>query len=225
MSHIARTSVGFTYRVHSDDAAVPPPLASRVPLLLRTAWKPVGDKLGLVLEYSLNPALAGLASDPLPFQNLYLVATYEGRASSAQTRPPSTHLRDKHMVYWRVADASARLVPGEWHKLVCRISAAPSPAGEAAPEQLKPGRIEARWEYAPPAAMAESGDSTGTITLSKLEEGAEGKGKEKATADSEDDDPFADEQLSPMPSTDAARGRWVDVPLHRKVVSGKYEAV
>ena len=230
VSHISRTSVGFTYRVHSDDSntSIPPPLASRVPLLLRTAWKPVGDKLGLVLEYALNPALAGLSGDAsssassLPFHNLFLVATYEGRASAAQTRPPSTHLREKHMVYWRVADAAgAPLVPGEWHKMVCRITAVPSPAGEPAPE-LKPGRVEARWEYVPPAAFA---DGEGVISVSRLEEGAaEGKGKEKAT-DVDEADPFADEQLSPMPSTDTTRGKWVEVPLQRKVVSGKYEAV
>lgn len=191
-----------------------------MPLLLRTAWKPVGDKLGLVLEYSLNPALAGLSSptDPLPFQNLFLVATYEGRASAAQTRPPSTHLRDKHMVYWRIADSS--LVPGEWHKLVCRITAAASPAGEQAPE-LKPGKVEARWEYVPPP-RTDATDGAGFITLSRLEEGAEGKGKEKATGEDEEHDPFADEQLSPLPSTTRS---WVDVPLVRRVVSGKYEAV
>lgn len=240
VSHLSKTSVAFTYKLQggSDDdgpfAPPPPPaLQSRVPLLLRAAWKPAGDKLGLVLEYALNPAAAAAAVAHV--QNLILVASYEGRATSAQSRPTCTHLRDKHMVYWRVPDAA--LAPGQWHKVVCRVSSGPAGAAAAAAAveagaELKPGRVEARWEYVPAAA------TPADVTLSRLEPApAEGKGKEKAAAaaaaalgddlaEEPEADPFADEQLTPQLTPQPGNAaKWVDVPLVTRVVSGKYEVV
>ena len=44
------------------------------------------------------------------------------------------------------------------------------------------------------------------------------KGKEKAVEEADDDDPFADEGARPADST------WVDVPLAKKIISGRFEA-
>ena len=199
-SHIQRTSVAFTYRPHADE---PTSLAEHCPLAVEPTWKPAGDKLQLLLQYRRNPAAAAPA--PVRLHNVVFVATYEGaRASGAQTRPAGTHLKDKHLVYWRVGDVA---LTDDWAKIVCRI------VGDQGAEP-KPGHVEVRWEYNPPAGSER--DVGSGISVSRLQEG---KGKEKAVVD--DDDPFADESVSSPPPTG---GTWVDVPLLKKLVSGRYEA-
>lgn len=197
-SHLRNTHIGFSYKLHIDAAA---PASEHVPILLHPTWKPQGDKLGLLLQYKLNPSFNFTANDsPVQIHNLVLFATYEGRASGAQTKPAGTHLKDKHLVYWRLGDVT--LSPGaDWKKIVCRV------VGEQGAEP-KPGNIEARWEFTPPVDF----ESSQVISLSRLDEG---KSKE---AEITDDDPFADAASS------AAEGKWVDVPAVRKLLSGRYEA-
>lgn len=200
LSHVRQrqATVGFSYRLHID-AETPP--TEHLPILFNPAWKPQGDKLGLLLQYKLNPAFKFAASDGLQLHNLVLFATYEGNSSGAQTKPSGTHLKDKHLVYWRLGDVT--LKPSqEWQKIVCRI------VGEQNAEP-KPGAVEARFEFSPQM----TGEAPeGLISVSKLEEG---KGKE---VELNDDDPFADASGS------EGEGRWVDVPTVRKVFSGKFEA-
>jgi hypothetical protein len=129
-----------------------------------------------------------------------LFATYEGKASGAQTKPTGTHLKDKHLVYWRLGDVTLS-ASQSWQKIVCRI------VGEAGVEP-KPGTVEARWEYTPESDVVDG------ISVSKLEEA---KGKEVELSE---DDPFADAGANDA----ASEGRWVDVPAVRKFVSGKFEA-
>lgn len=172
-----------------------------MPILLHPIWKPQGDKLGLLLQYKLNPSFSFAANDhPVHLHNLVIFATYEGRASGAQTKPAGTHLKDKHLVYWRLGDVT--LSPdADWQKIVCRV------IGDQGAEP-KPGTVEARWEFIPRADF----ESSQAISISRLDEG---KNKEAEIAD---DDPFADAASS------AAEGKWVDVPTVRKVLSGRYEA-
>ena len=144
----------------------------------------------------------------MKLNNVFIFATYEGaRASGAQSKPASVHLKDKHIVYWKLGDIT---LTDEWSKIVCRI------IGEGGAEP-KPGHIEARWEYvAPEAGEAVIGSG---ISISRL---LESKGKERAVE--EEDDPFADDTgRSPTPSPRVAR-TWADVPVVRKLASGKYEA-
>jgi F-BAR domain only protein len=177
--------------VHTDDSN----LASQGPLLLKPAWKPQGDKLNLLIEYVLNPALG---TNSITFSNLVLVAFYNGtRPTACQTKPSGTHLKEKSLVYWRLGDVTLTHEP---HKVICRFVGAPG----AVPE---PGHVEAKWEV-----HSEIGEGVGSgISLSRLEVG---KGKEKER----EDDPFADESLA------TPAGNWVEAPLARKFVSGKYEA-
>jgi hypothetical protein len=185
-----RLAVAFTYKVHVDDGN----LVSLGPLLLRPAWKPQGDKLALIIEYSLNSAYS---SEPLLLHNLVLIATYAGaRATGCQTKPTGTHLKEKSLVYWRLGDLS---VSNEWHKVICRFAGSPG----AVPE---PGPVEAKWE------VQSSADHLlpSRIGISRLEPS---KGKEKE----EGADPFADESVT-------TAGTWVDVDSSKKVVAGKYEA-
>ncbi|KAI3338736.1 Muniscin C-terminal mu homology domain-containing protein [Ustulina deusta] len=197
-SHLRNTHIGFSYKLHSDADA---PASEHVPILLHPTWKPQGDKLGLLLQYKLNPSFDFAAnSSPVQLHNLVIFASYEGKSSGVQTKPSGTHLKDKHLVYWRLGDVT--LSPGaDWQKIVCRV------VGEQGAEP-KPGNIEARWEFSPPM----DAEASQTISLSRLEEG---KNKE---VESTDDDPFADAASS------AAEGKWVDVPVVRKLLSGRYEA-
>jgi hypothetical protein len=193
LTHIsAKPSVAFTYRVHVDETTLP----RQGPLLMKAAWKPQDDKLGLILEYSLNPA-CGVES--MALNNLVLVAIYQGiRGSACQTKPTGTHIKEKSLVYWRLGDVTLET---NAHKVVARIVGTDGVAPE-------PGHIEARWEINS-SAISTIGSG---ITLSRLEPG---KGKEKDTSD----DPFADETLPVTPI-----GNWINVETHKKFVSGKYEA-
>ncbi|KAI1172581.1 Muniscin C-terminal mu homology domain-containing protein [Nemania sp. FL0916] len=197
-SHLRNTHIGFSYKLHIDASAPP---SDRIPILLNPTWKPQGDKLGLLLQYKLNPSFSFTANgSPIQLHNLVIFASYEGRASGAQTKPSGTHLKDKHLVYWRLGDVT--LSPdADWQKIVCRV------VGDQGAEP-KPGNIEARWEFSPHTDC----DATQLVSLSKLDEG---KNKEVEIID---DDPFADAASS------AAEGKWVDVPAVRKVLSGRYEA-
>jgi hypothetical protein len=196
VSHLTKTAIAFSYRVFAEDSESPR-LAKNAPIVLKPAWKPQGDKLGLLLQYSLNPACD--FSAPVTLHNLVFVATYDGKASGAQTKPSGTHLKEKHLVYWRLGDVT---LTSDFQKIVCRI------VGAEGVEPL-PGHVEARWEYAVPV-----NDAPGSgITLSRLVN-SKGKGKEISS-----DDPFADEDHGPV-----SEHSWVNVPLVRKLVSGKYEA-
>lgn len=191
VSHLSKTATAFTYRIHSDADGID--LATHAPLLIRPAWKPKGDKLELLMQYSLNPNSS--ITGPVTLHNVVVFATYEGaRASGAQTKPSGTHLKDKHLVYWRLGDITLTTEP---QKIVCRIIGAENGAP-------KPGHVEARWEY---SAGPSSASVTG-ISVSRLQED-KGKGKELDA-----DDPFADVE---------AEQRWAPVPMVYRLVSGKYE--
>lgn len=196
MSHLNKTAPAFSYRVFAPESE-PLSLGQNAPLLLNPVWKPQGDKLGLLIQYQLNPSTHLTA--PVSLHNVVIFATYEGRATGAQTKPSGTHLRDKHLVYWRLGDIT--LTP-EPQKIICRIIGA---------EGIEPaaGHVETRWEYTVP----EGGAAGSGISISRLQE-SKGKGKEVMS-----NDPFADED-----TTQAADQTWVDVPMTRKLVGGKYQA-
>jgi hypothetical protein len=174
-------------------------LSKNTPLLLNPVWKPQGDKLGLLLQFSLNPDSDFEA--PLTLHNVVFVATYEGRANGAQTRPSGTHLKERHIVYWRLDNVT---LTNDTQKIVCRILGAEG-------VEPKPGHVEARWEYAVPETHGPVGSG---ISISRLEE-TKGKGKEIS-----EDDPFATDEDGPGLAGDQT---WVQVPLVRKLASGKYE--
>ncbi|KAK5661208.1 hypothetical protein OQA88_11099 [Cercophora sp. LCS_1] len=213
VSHLSVTSPAFTYRLHAEDDAT---FAAHCPLLLHPVWKPQADKLDLLLQYRLNP------DSPLPrpvtLSNVVFVATYEGaRASGVRTKPSGTHLKEKHVVYWRLGDVT---LTDDWSKIICRV------IGEQNAEP-QPGHIEVRWDYGPVTATAgeEAVKAGSDISVSRLME-TKGKGKEKEeSGEDEEEDPFADDKgpLSPALTVKDSR-TWNEVPLVRRLVSGKYEA-
>lgn len=193
LSHLTKTATAFSYRVFAEETD-PPSLATHAPLLIKPAWKPHGDKLGLLLQYQLNPScrLAG----PVTLHNVVFVATYDGKANGAQTKPSGTHLKDKHLVYWRLGEVT---LTNEAQKIVCRIIGADG-------TEPRPGQIEARWDYSVSGNASGQGVLASGISVSRLD--VKGKGKET------EDDPFSD----------IGSGQtWIDVPLESKLVSGKYE--
>lgn len=200
VSQLNVTSPAFTYNVHAEDDAAS--LASQCPIFLSPAWKPQGDKLNLILQYRLNPSCT--LPRPVTLSNVIFVASYEGaRASGVQTKPTGVHLKDKHLVYWRLGDMT---LPDDWSKIICRV------VGERNAEP-RPGPVEVRWEYHVADGQLGSG-----ISVSRL---ADVKGKGKATDGVTASDPFADEGGLTTPRE--ARS-WADVPLMTTLVSGKYEA-
>ncbi|KAH6634847.1 Muniscin C-terminal mu homology domain-containing protein [Chaetomium sp. MPI-SDFR-AT-0129] len=207
LSYLNTTTPAFTYRVHADSDTA---LASHCPIAIHPVWKPQADKLGLLLQYRLNPSFSQ-HQGPVVLSNVVFIATYEGaRASGVQTKPSGTHLKDKHLVYWRLGDLT--LTDG-WAKIICRV------IGEQNAEPL-PGKVEVRWEWTPSPDM-EAGSG---ISVSRLL--PEGKGKGKATEAPEEEDPFADAGSPPRsPSPSASPGKvWKDVPLVKRLVAGKYES-
>lgn len=204
VSHLSLTTPAFTYRVHADDEAA---LASHCPIAVHPVWKPQGDKLGLLLQYCLNPQFA--LPSPITLSNVVFIATYEGaRASGVQTKPSGTHLKDKHLVYWRLGDVT---LTDSMSKIICRV------IGEQNAEP-QPGHIEVRWDY---SSSDVSNPVVGCgISLSRL---VEGKGKEKATEEDEEEDPFADDKGPLSPAFKDARS-WKDVDGVVRLVSGTYEA-
>lgn len=198
------TSPAFTYRVHAEDELT---LASHCPIAVHPVWKPQGDKLGLLLQYRLNPQ--STLPEPVTLSNVVFIATYEGaKASGVQTKPSGTHLKEKHLVYWRVGDVTLN---ESWSKIICRV------IGEQNAEP-KPGHIEVRWDYTSSGPAQKIGSG---ISVSKL---IEGKGKERAKDADEDDeeDPFADDKGPLSPAFKDAR-TWKDVEGVVKLVSGTYE--
>lgn len=196
LTHVtAKPSVAFTYKVHIDDSNS----KLEAPLLLKSAWKPQGDKLGVYIDYSLNPSWS---TEPVSFTNLVLVATYTGaKAIGCQTKPTGTHLKEKSLVYWRLGNVT---LGQDWQRIVCRFTGADGTAPE-------PGQIDARWEIHNASTSQGSG-----ISLSRL---AVSKGKERE----ESNDPFADDSISGFMNP-AGPEKWAELEMSRKFVSGKYEA-
>ncbi|APA13736.1 hypothetical protein SS1G_07570 [Sclerotinia sclerotiorum 1980 UF-70] len=159
-----KISPAFTYRVHLDDQDI----SAHSPVLLKPAWKPVGDKLGLIIEYALNPAFS---SDPVAFNNLVIVGKYAGAgAAVCKSKPTGTHYRDKRSIVWRLGDVTLN---HEWHKMSALFSGPDGAVQQA-------DHAEARWEVQRP--ILDNG-----ISISRLE----------AVKGAEESDPFADESLAP----------------------------
>lgn len=172
-------------------------------------WKSQGDKLGVVVDYSLNEAYS---SEPLTLSNLTLIVSYEGaKAISAQTRPSGTHVKEKSLVFWRLGDVL--LEPGVTNKVLGRL------LGDQGGHVL-PGVVEAKWEIAVPAETV-VGSGIGVSWKTGVAEEIEGKGKGPENAEP---DPFADEDAAKGADSGEANG-WTKIESVRKVTSGKYDAI
>lgn len=161
VSQIAKTNVAFRYKVHLD----PMNFSGHTPVVIKPAWRPQDNKLGVVLEYGLNPEFT---DSSIRISNLVLLASYAGGpAQACQTKPTGTHVKDKSLIYWRIGDMI--LEPGVLHKVIARLTGMQG-------SQLQEGIVEARWE------LSELQGGEPRINISVLE-----------TNRRNEADPFADE--------------------------------
>lgn len=168
LSQLAKPTVAFRYKVHIDTDN----LASQAPTIIKPAWRPQDDKLGLVIEYGLNPAFS---TTPITLTNFVILASYEGgKAAGCQTKPTGTHLKEKSLIYWRIGDVT---LDTTMQKVIGRLVGA-----EGA--QLKAGTIEVKWEYNSPVGAGGS-----SLGVSRLDNGRK-----------EEVDPFADDSVAATPS-------------------------
>ncbi|ERS97541.1 hypothetical protein HMPREF1624_05710 [Sporothrix schenckii ATCC 58251] len=214
-SHLqSKAAAAFTFRAHAEN---PQSLAAHCPLAIKPVWKPMDDQLRLMFQYRLNPnSRLAPSGQPVVLRNVVFFATYEGRASTIASKPSGTHVKDRHLVYWRLPSVT---LTAAWSKIACAIRVE---AGGAVPQ---PGNVEARWEYAVPAAATDADADESSITISQLQPATTSALEEE----DEEQDPFADDSLpSPKTTNGAGAGTgaplWTDVPLARQIVSGsKYE--
>ncbi|TQS35081.1 hypothetical protein Golomagni_04509 [Golovinomyces magnicellulatus] len=206
--------VGFTYRLRNSDVS-----QKIAPLLIKSAWKNQAGKLGLVLEYRLNPAFS---PSPLFFSNLVLIAHYTGTcASSCQTKPVGTHLKEKLLVYWQLGDV---ILDGSPRKAIARFSGTETNVPQ-------PGYIKARWQLTDVEKLSLPSNSSG-IGIQLL---GRVTTEDLSKPRDDDTDPFADAPpselvASPTPSkkTDAEFSsenefnNWKEVVTVKKLVSGEY---
>jgi hypothetical protein len=111
LSSIGKAAVGFTYKVHMDEVG---PISSG-PLLLKIRWKQQGDKMGLIIDYSLNPTYG----EQMQFHNLVLLAFATGpKPVGCQSSPPCTLYKEKSLVVWKLGSVSLNQAG---QKVRCRL--------------------------------------------------------------------------------------------------------
>jgi len=231
----------FSYRVFSESppSAATSPLSGgfstlselqrNVPILLKPIWKPQGDKIDLLVQYGPNPACT--LPGPVTLHNVAITAFYLGdKGVRVTTRPGGTHFAEKGLVNWHLGDLTVDPVLGVG-KVLCRVFGSTSGALE-----LRPGHVEMRWEFSPaPVAAGTTATATALasgISISRLAERDDGTGEVESELEHDDnenkpdlEDPFADAGPATPATTLLPEGKqWVDVPLARKLVSGKDEA-
>ena len=193
LPRIHGTAVAFKYQVHLDEAH----LTAHVPVILTPSWKIEPNQASVILSYALNPSFTSASKRRVLLRNVMVIIAIEGtKASACQSKPAGTFSRDKSLIYWKLGDLTLDGYPETPHKLLARF---------ATESEAKPGNIEARWEISGEDAM---GLGSG-LSLSQLSNRRE-----------EGSDPFADE--SAMSATSTTGGTWQEVPVVRKLVSGKY---
>lgn len=196
LSNISRTAVAFKYQVHLEEAT----LSSHAPMLLTASWKMEPTQASVILTYAFNPAFASTAKRNVSMKQVTIAVTLEGaKASSCQSKPVGTFSKEKSLIYWKLGDINLDQYDSGPHKLLARFST---------DSAAKPGNVEARWEISGEDAAA-LGSRLG---ISHLDNSSEGSREEGA-------DPFADDGAASTPSL-----AWKDVPIVRKLMSGKYTA-
>ena len=196
VSHLTRTSVAFKYKVHLEEASY----GAYAPILLTPNWKIEPKQTSVVLSYSFNPAFSSPAKRSVSFRNVVLAINIANtKAISCQSRPVGIFSKEKQLIYWKLGDLNLDAYEETPHKLLARFTT----EGEA-----KSGEIEARWEIS-------GEDALGLGSGLSLSQGR-GTAKEDGAAD-----PFADESMA---TTVNGSGGFKEVPVMRKMVSGRYIA-
>lgn len=169
---------------------------SHSPLIFTPSWKIEANQASVILTYSLNPAFA-TAQNGFTLKNTIVFVNIENtKANSCQSKPAGIFSKEKSLIYWKLNDLALDGTTSTQNKLLARFNT----EGEA-----KAGNVEARWEISGDGA---SGAGSG-LGLSQSNQIGDVNGG---------NDPFADED------TAGASNNWKEVPLTRKLVSGRYVA-
>lgn len=166
--------VGFTYRAQLDQSQ----FALEVPIVINAVWRSANDKLQLLVNYTLNPALS---FDSLSLSNVYIIAHYEGpHAVGVKGKPMPVHSSRSNTAIWRLDDLL--LTKGVTQKVIAQF---PGPSGTL----LKSGIVEVKWEIKNASTLYSPFGSGASLSRAGL------------PATDPDRDPFADENWVPIQTT------------------------
>ena len=198
LSQLTRTTIAFKYQLHLSESNI----ATHVPIILAPSWKIEPHQTSVILHYSLNPSFRLPAGGKLNFHHVTFIIHLEGaRASGCQSKPVGTFSKERSLIFWRLGDVTleAGATPV---KLLARFTTA---------TEAKPGSVDARWEISGDAAAGLGSQ----LRLSQLESST----NERESTNGSQDDPFADDSRAAV-----SRPTWKEVPVVRRLVSGKYAA-
>ena len=172
-------------------------LAAHAPISITPSWKIEPSQASVILTYAFNPAFVSPAKRSVSLKNVVVVIPVENaKALSCQSKPLGIFAKERSLVYWKLGDMTLDGYAEAPQKLLARFST----EGECTA-----GAVEVRWEISGEAA---AGLGSG-LGLSQTTGGKEEGGS----------DPFADEGTSTT-----ALGTWKEVPVSRRIMSGKYIA-
>ena len=172
-------------------------LAAHCPVSITPSWKVEPTQSSVILTYAFNPAFVSPTGRRVSLKNVVVfINVQNAKALSCQSKPLGIFSKERNMVYWKLGDMSLDGYAEAPQKLLARFTT----DGEA-----KAGNVEMKWEISGEAA---AGLGSG-LGLSQLNSSKEEGGS----------DPFADESTST-----SAAGTWKEVPVTRKIMSGKYIA-
>ena len=202
LSQISRPTVAFKYQVHLDETN----LAAHAPMSLTPTWRIEPAQASIILTYLFNPAFVSPATRSVSLKNVTVaVAVENAKALSCQSKPAGIFAKDKSLIYWKLGDITLDGYAEAPQKLLARFTT----DGEA-----KAGSVEVKWEInGESASRLGSGLGVGTMSSIGKEEGAGGGS-----------DPFADESAEKSATTPGTAAKWQEVPVTRRIISGKYVA-
>ena len=170
-------------------------LASHVPVTLAPTWKVEPTQTSVILHYSFNSSFASPSGRSVSLKNVVILINVENaKTPSCGSKPAGTFYKDKSLMVWKLGDVTLDGYAEGPQKLLARFSTE---------SEAKPGNVEMRWEIS--GENAQGLGSGLSISQNSREEGGS--------------DPFADESTLSISS-----GAWREVPVTRKIVSGKYIA-
>jgi F-BAR domain only protein len=203
LSSIIRTAVAFKYQVHLEDST----LSTHAPITLTPAWKHEPTKTSVILTYAFNPSFTSADRGAVTLHNLIIIISFEGaKATACQSKPVGNFSKEKSMIYWKLGDVTLE-ADGAPGKLIARFTT---------DQEARPGSVEARWEIVGDNAIG-LGSGLQLSQLSTISSAI-------STTNPTEADPFADEGVAPSPAPSPSVA-WKDVPMVRRIVSGKYIAV
>ena len=171
-------------------------LAAHAPVLITPSWKIEPTQASVILSYAFNPAFSSPMKRSVSLKNVVVFISVENaKALSCQSKPQGIFSKERSLIYWKLGEITLDGYAEAPQKLLARFST----EGEA-----KAGSVEMRWEISGEAAVG-LGSGLSLSQMGSKEEGGS--------------DPFADESTQP-----SGAGRWKEVAVHRKLISGKYIA-